>query len=588
MRIQTLSFISCKLRQSFSDDIIPFAVLVITTLFLSADWFMDRYLLPKNMGFVFGVVLWGIIGLTNRKRKIHLSIDLLCVSFTAFMGYLFVRSLLTPQYSKCVYIGTAWIFFVLLRYREISTDIFRYIFFVAGVLQMTYGLLQYTGCIEVHSYFSILGSFDNPAGFAVSIAVCYPFFLHRISIGKRKILSLFVCLLLVVVVVLSGSRTGMLALFVVTLLFYGFRYREIINKRRILFMGGGVLILTGLFIGLIYLKPASVLGRVLIWKVSTQLCSDHILLGNGVDSFKTDYMPAQAKYLSSSRGNDVERQLAGDVNHPFNEYLLVLIELGVVGIVLLLFLLFAIFRSKICFDSPEVLALVVIALFSCFSYPFKYAFVWFVSIYCLSSLAQKTFRLGKTDVPSILFSLLLLGAIWVMCIFAVRMIVFEHKWKQVAPTSEGDVGLLDKELSIYTELNTIWNGNSSFLYNYGAELKKNELYEKSIEIFLRCELYINTYGLQMHLAENYYHLACWAEAEYRYRKALAMCPNRFLPLQGLLRLYIKSENLFRAEQVAVEILDKPVKVPSYTVSIIQEEAKAYLFKYSFLNNKNIR
>lgn len=55
--------------------------LVITTLFLLADWFMDRYLLPRNLGFIFGIVLWRVISLTNRKRRTHFSIDLLSISF---------------------------------------------------------------------------------------------------------------------------------------------------------------------------------------------------------------------------------------------------------------------------------------------------------------------------------------------------------------------------------------------------------------------------------------------------------------------------------------------------------------------------
>lgn len=576
MRIQTLSSIYCKSKQLFSNNIIPFTFLVITTLFLSADCFTDRYLLPKNMGFIFGVVLWGVIYLTNWKRVTPLSIDLLSISFTFFMGYLFIRSLFTPQYIQCVYIGTAWILFELLRYKETSTEVFSLIYSVVGVLQAVYGLLQYTGCIEIQSYFSITGSFDNPTGFTASVVLCYPFLLHRVFIGDRKRLKLFACLLLIIAVVLSGSRTGILALFVVTLLFYSVRYRKLINKRRVLFIGGGTLILTILFIGLIYLKPASASGRMLIWKISTGLCCDHILFGNGMKSFKTDYMPAQANYFSGSQVSDAEQQLAGETNHPFNEYLLVLIELGVVGVVLLLFLLFAIFRNKIRFDSPELLVLVAIALFSCFSYPFKYAFVWLVSIYCLSSLAQKGFVLRKINVNPILLSLCLSSALCIVCIFSIRMIVFERKWKQAASSWEGDVGLLDKDLSTYVQLDSIWNGNSYFLYNYGAELKNIELYEKSINIFLRCESYINTYDLQMQLADNYYHLACWGEAEYRYRKALTMCPNRFLPLQGLLRLYVKSENFLRADQIALEILDKPVKIPSYTVSIIQKEAKAYL------------
>ncbi len=59
MRIQILSFIFCKSKQLFSDGIMPFVFLVITTLFLSVGWFMDRYLLPKNLGFILGVLLWG-------------------------------------------------------------------------------------------------------------------------------------------------------------------------------------------------------------------------------------------------------------------------------------------------------------------------------------------------------------------------------------------------------------------------------------------------------------------------------------------------------------------------------------------------
>lgn len=97
------------------------------------------------------------------------------------------------------------------------------------------------------------------------------------------------------------------------------RHKEMIIRWRILFIGGGTLILAGLFIGLIYIKPASASGRMLIWKVSAKLCSEHILWGNGVDSFKADYMSAQANYLSSSQASDAELQLAGDTTiHSMN------------------------------------------------------------------------------------------------------------------------------------------------------------------------------------------------------------------------------------------------------------------------------
>ena len=151
----------------------------------------------------------------------------------------------------------------------------------------------------------------------------------------------------------------------------------------------GTLLLIGLFIGLIYLKPASASGRVLIWKVSAGLCKEHIIQGNGLGSFKADYMPEQAKYLSSSYADESDRILAGNTNHPFNEYLLLLIEQGLIGIALFLLSLIAVFRSNVVFDTPALLTLVSIAIFSCFSYPFKYAFVWFMIIYCLASLNQR-------------------------------------------------------------------------------------------------------------------------------------------------------------------------------------------------------
>ena len=481
MQTQIPSFIFCKLRQLFSDNVFTFSFLLITTLYLSADWFMDRYFMPKNISFVVGIVIWGGICIGNWKRKIRLSVDFLFVSFTVFIGYVFVCSLFTSQYIHSVYIVSGWILFVLMRNRKNSTETFNSILAAVGVLSALYGLLQYTGYIETQSYFSVTGSFDNPAGFAASIVLCYPFLLCQTSNGKRKTLKFMACLLLIIVVILSGSRTGILTLCVVTLLFYALRYRKLIHRRRIFFISGGALFLIGLFIGLIYLKPASASGRVLIWKVSAGLCKEHIIQGNGLGSFKADYMPEQAKYLSSSHADESDRILAGNTNHPFNEYLLLLIEQGLIGIVLFLLSLIAVFRSNVAFDTPAILTLVSIAIFSCFSYPFKYAFVWFMIIYCLASLNQRevalrTIHFNKPFLLIILF---------ILCFFLIKNIIFERTWKRISLIAEKNTGLLDNELSIFTKLYDEWNGNPYFLYNYASELKNVELYKQRFNIFLQ-------------------------------------------------------------------------------------------------------
>lgn len=109
-------------------------------------------------------------------------------------------------------LGLHGFFLWLLRNREASTEVFSLIISVVGVFQALYGLLQYTGYMETQSYFSILGAFDNPAGFAVSISLCYPFLLHQSALGQRRKIKLFACVFLGIVAVLSGSRAGILSL----------------------------------------------------------------------------------------------------------------------------------------------------------------------------------------------------------------------------------------------------------------------------------------------------------------------------------------------------------------------------------------
>lgn len=254
-------------------------------------------------------------------------------------------------------------------------------------------------------------------------------------------------------------------------------------------------------------------------------------------------MPEQAKYISSSQSNEEEKMLAGNTNHPFNEYLLLLIEHGLLGLVLLLLLFLAVFRSNVSLDNPACLALVSIAIFSCFSYPFKYAFVWLITIYSLATIKQ-----WNVDSCTICFKKIFLSIIlFILCSLTTMNIIFEYTWKRISLVAEKSECLLDSELSIYNRLYKNWNGNPYFLYNYASELKNLELYQQSIDIFLLCELHINTYNLQMQLADDYYQMGRWKEAEIRYKQAQNMCPNRFLPLHGLLRTYIKSNNKILAK-----------------------------------------
>ena len=114
-------FIFCKLRQLFSDNVFTFSFLLITTLYLSADWFMDRYFMPKNISFVVGIILWG--------RYLHRELEakkLDCLLIFYFCLLLFLWDMFSFAVSLHHNIYTVYtlyldgFFFVLMRNRKKS------------------------------------------------------------------------------------------------------------------------------------------------------------------------------------------------------------------------------------------------------------------------------------------------------------------------------------------------------------------------------------------------------------------------------------------------------------------------------------
>ena len=57
-----------------------------------------------------------------------------------------------------------------------------------------------------------------------------------------------------------------------------------------------------------------------------------------------------------------------------------------------------------------------------------------------------------------------------------------------------------------------------------------------------------------------------------------MCPNRFMPLDRLVKLYGQTGRDAEARQLAGEIIVKPVKVPSFRVDRMKREMEKYLRK----------
>lgn len=544
------------------------------TMFLCLDCFMDTELLPKRYCFLAGIAVWALLAALCNRREIRIPVSRLTLSFVLLAGYMMARELLSPLNIGVAYTaGVFALFFLCLR---ISPGAGRRIdLLIVGlcIAQGVYGLVEYAGMDHSYADFPIQGSFDNPAGLACCVAVGYPFclfYLHRR--GGLKWVGAAGAAVIVLSVALSQSRTGMLMLTAATVLFYGIRYKRRLTEFKSIVIPVSVLVLTAFSAALFHYKPASALGRIAIWRNTAGMIADNWAFGGGSGSFLADYMPCQAACFAACPDSRYA-QLASNVYHPFNEYLLLAAQYGVIGVLLLAALVCVVLKygGK---DSPYMLVCVSAGVGALFSYISWYPFVWFVVIYALARLSRQMSPLKTVTIRRSCFAAVCLtlaaGFSYALC----RDIGFEYRWKRTA--AESLAGHTAEVLPDYERLHARWNGNPFFLYNYGAELNYIKEYARSRAVLDTCRKYLNSYDVQIMQADNHLRLGEWDKAQTCYTLAAHMCPNRFVPLTGLLDIFIRTGPTASADSVARKILTKRIKIHSNITTDARNKAKAYL------------
>ncbi len=93
-------------------------------------------------------------------------------------------------------------------------------------------------------------------------------------------------------------------------------------------------------------KKDSANGRLLIRKVSYNMFKENPLLGNGVNSFQAHYMDYQAKYFKDNPTSKYS-QLADNTKHPFNEFIKIGVEYGVVGLLIVFSVIFFVIQLSL-------------------------------------------------------------------------------------------------------------------------------------------------------------------------------------------------------------------------------------------------
>ena len=208
--------------------------------------------------------------------------------------------------------------------------------------------------------------------------------------------------------------------------------------------------------------------------------------------------------------------------------------------------------------------LVVIVLFSLFSYPHIYPIAW-VAL----ALVYKHLLRVCTVSRRICWIPLVLSVFLFFVMF--HNMWYEHQWSKANNAVKH--GYTRYVIGIYDKLYTYYTYNAKFLYSYMyAQFQERRFYE-ALNTYSQLQEKTSTHDMELLAGDACRHLQRTSEALTHYQFAHAMIPARFAPLEGMMYSYLDAGRNYEADSVAHIILSKPVKVPSLTVDQIKEEAR---------------
>ena len=447
---------------------------------------------------------------------------------------------------------------------------------VAGWCVALWGMLQFVGWLPSGSeYFVVTGPFDNPAGIGMSLSMLLPYALSQVQSedGWKKMVGYGGVACMGMAILLSESRTGMMAACVAGTVMYASR----IGRRQVFrLLGLGVLAAAILYL----YKPVSANGRLFMAWIGLRLAVRHLWWGAGWEGFDLGYMTEQAAFFAS-HPDSAWAWVADNVKSPFNEYLLFFIRFGLSGC------LMAVLagscwarwakRRYVAAKRPALASLGAGAVCACFSYPSSYVILVCLGVVALAVLSLPVSLADGWPVGrwrTLLASVMLLAGVGghVVCRCG-----YEHRRQALEARSAG--GEQSEALDMaYQELYRMpyFATHAVFLYNYALHLYEGAKYEAASDVLGQYEKHCRDYDGRMLRAYIWMNLDKPRRAVEAFESASRMLPSRLQPRYEQVRLYEELGERSQAVRCAEEALACPVKVQSLKTNYLRDELGDYL------------
>lgn len=418
-------------------------------------------------------------------------------------------------------------------------------------------ILQQTGFLESnHSLFPITGFLGNPGqlGGFQAVALTATLLLVR-YVRKYKSVIIVSAVLIGYSLLVSDSRAGWIAAISGVAMIYGKSILTYLKRHRYLWVAI-VLSFVGLVVLLYCHRPGSADARMLVWRVSMGMFADNPITGVGIGHFRQEYMLYQADYFANHPDSSFV-MVADNVAYPYNEFIRIAVEQGVIGISLLFLLLLMSYfnlNEKSCF-AP----LASLLAFSLFSYPSYKILLAVLFPVTLGITCQFTFFSGKIRTVLLSLSVVFVSllSVGVYCCFRKVSDEMEMLARQYDSGSVNNIKRHTPLVQNHIRLNAL------FLHIVG-EHPLMQTYDNISLIIPTCENWCEIGRLYMQRGN-------FADAEKYFLQAADMIPTRLLPKYLLWKLYIAQDRSADADAIAKIIINQPIKVENTTTLKIKYE-----------------
>ncbi|PXY41635.1 hypothetical protein DMB65_06705 [Flavobacterium cheongpyeongense] len=457
---------------------------------------------------------------------------------------------------------------------------------LTGVFLCFYCLLELGGYVDPSNiYWNMKGNFRNPGPLGGFLSILFALVLYELfqkntySNIPKLITYLFTAIIMLFIIIKSESRAAILASFFtfLILLYYYFLRKRVFAK-----YAAFAIIFPILFLIITTKSTDSIVGRLLIWKITFFSFLENPVTGIGYGMFQTDYMNFQAEYFSK---NDIQQEilLANANTQAFNEILKFIIENGIIGTLLLLIGILWILKNynkKFTNDISKTSVQSIVfycsfAVFASFSYPLQ--FLPF-KLLLLNQIALEETTICFS-IPKIkMYSAKTIGC----CVSLFLLYTVNNQYNAIRAWKEASERQFDnptRSANLYkTAFNNLEN-DDSYLIHYSRFLEENNP-KKALSLLEKAKETGNSPLLQLKLSKLYEAKKDFEQAEKSLLQRHYTSPHLFKPQEDLLDYYIRRSLFYKANWIARRILQTPIKIPSEEVKNIITKAKHYI------NNNN--